>query len=422
MKTAFPLTYPLISSFFLLASFAVSLAPGLAFSQTLSLEELSKKLTESEARITKAAADLKSARNEHDASERELASIRRENQCEKSYLLLANPMADLVDSVLAGEGEQGINFKMQSFGKAQDAAMTALEEAVRKVQTLPVEGGTLGNSLKESSRLFSVHSPTETDLLSKEADLQGTLSRNTSFLRSVESHVVSLGLHSCPSLGAKPTSLAETANSWANKTSAHYARVADMSAKRMRLREALDAAMSAWLLRQGSVSTASTIDALQSQIDEAFKAERFLEKVGNWWVQVEIGMGPARGLMDRYQQYEGSLATLRTDLVRAQELLEEAGKFNLPPDTLEIVQRVVFGHKKTLQGYIETLEKEGWEKKLKLQRAYLDRYEKHSAPGNPLCGKLITANRAKLAFVSSATSFASREKDFMAVVDACRAK
>jgi|GEM_PF-3907065 len=411
----------LVSASLSLTAFG-SVAPLQAWAQDgTNLGALTERLKKAKEGLKTSSQGIKTAQSQHEAMEKELTLLRREAQCNRNYLLISTPTADLIDNVLAKPaGDSTLAAKMLAYTKAQDAAFVALEDAVRKAQALPVDSGSIGRSLIESAKLFSVHSPAEAALISKETDLLGSLSRSTSFLRSAQTHVVSLGLNSCANLGSKPAVLNEMAGSWADKVSAHYARVGDMSAKRMRLREALGASLSAWLTRQAAVLTATEIDTMRSMIDETFKAERFLEKVTNWWIEVEIGRGPARGLLRTYQQYQGALVTLRTDLKRADELLVEAEKFNLPADSLDVVKRVVLGHKETLQRHISELEKDGWAKKLSNQKAFLDHYAKTLAVGNPLCGQLIKAHRSRLGEVSTPAAFCSREQGFVAVVDACR--
>jgi hypothetical protein len=385
------------------------------------LGELSERLKKVQDRLKKSSSDLKTAESHHEAREQELRILRRETQCTQDYLLISVPTAELIENVLSKpDGESSLAGKMVAYTKAQEAAFTALEDAVRKAQALPVDSASIGRSLIESAKLFSVHSPAEAVLISKETDLLGVLSRSVSFLRSAQSHVVSLRLNSCTHLGTKPAILDEMAGSWADVASAHYARMSDMSAKRMRLREALGAALSAWLTQQAAISNAIEIDTMRSMIDQAFKAERFLEKVTNWWIEVEIGRGPARGLLRTYQQYEGALVTLRTDLKRSNVLLVEAEKFGLPTASLDVVKRVVLGHKETLETHIAELEKDGWAKKLSNQKAFLDHYETTLAVGNPLCGQLIKSHRSRIESVSTLAAFSSRENGFMAVVDACR--
>jgi len=400
----------------------ISVAPLEALAQSVpNLEELSQRLKLAQEGLKTSSQAIKNAQSQHEAMEQKLTLLARESQCDRNYLLISTPTADLIENVLAKPaGDSTLAGKMLAYTKAQDAAFVALEDAVKKAQALPIDSGSIGRSLIESAKLFSVHSPAESALIAKETDLLGHLSQSASFLRSAQAHVVSLGLNSCANLGNKPAVLNEMAGSWAQKVSLHYTRIADMSAKRMRLREALGAALSAWLTRQAAISTSTEIDTMRSMIDETFKAERFLEKVTNWWIEVEIGRGPARGLMRTYQQYQGALVTLRTDLKRAAELLVEAEKFNLSADSLAVVKRVVLGHKETLQRHISELEKDGWAKKLANQKAFLDHYEKTLAVGNPLCGQLIKVHRSRLGAASTPAAFCSREQGFMAVVDACR--
>jgi hypothetical protein len=366
-------------------------------------------------------AELQQLRAESARLDDKIRQSRLESQCYKIYNSIAKSAKFYVEmasaeSSVAGSAAQILN----SLTKEQALFGDRMQASISQILNLPTDAKSLGASIETANSLFSVHHEQEAAMISAEQAVLNQLSQAASYLNGVKSNLLRSKLESCEQLNTEVQQLNNSVTQWAQVLGTAYQRVADASIKRMRLREDLGSTLRAWLLKKGSVTTATALNDLVTKIDDTSKGIRFIEKVSDWWFVASGGRGPARGKMNTYQLYEGALRTLRADLAYATELESEANAMGTNPIVTQEALNFVAGYKQRLTEFIAETIKTGWETKYKNQLAFIDSYQASENLFQPLCGLNIRKQRNALNKVTTANEFAFAELGFVAVVDTCR--
>ena len=384
-----------------------------AFAQdTLTIEQKKEKI---KTELT----ELSAMRAETDRLDAKVQHTRAQNICLRSYLSLAKPAKFYVDLATADSSVTGSIAQILSALTAEQLLFGArMEAAIAQALKLPTEAKSLGNSIQTVNTLFAVQAEQEQAMISAEQVALNKLSEASRNLTGVNSNMGRSGLKNCTNLTTEVLQLESSATFWSQILNKAYQRVADASAKRMRLREDLGATLRAWLLTQGSAGTATALGDMVATIDALPKALSFMEKVSNWWFIASGGRGPARGNMYDYYLYEGTLRTLRADLAQAEEFELEA-KGMAGTIVADQVLRSVSGPKRHLTEQIADIQKIGWQKQYATQVEITERYYKNEAIFSPQCRLYINRHATALKNITTADQFAVNELGFVDVVKTC---
>jgi hypothetical protein len=309
---------------------------------------------------------------------------------------------------------------LEALNSAQKAFGDRTEKAILEIQKLPVDGSSIGPSIEKVRAMFSATTSEESTLMELEQNARWKASQAGSFLTGIKASVYSGNLQNCETISSKVTDLNALADKWSAHFESLYQTLASTSAKRLKLRDNLSSTLQNWLLQQSSNATVTSLTELTTIIEDAFKADRFNQKVAIWWGQVYGGRGPAHGNARIYRQHEGTLRTLRSDIIKADQLVAEAKSLKLDPAIEAQVVSFVEGHKNVLTIALNQQSSKSWTDMFLVQKAMLEHYEKNSANNTTLCNLNVLKHKKTLQSVKTSEDFMVKELGYMAVADACR--
>jgi|GEM_PF-4865112 len=244
------------------------------------------------------------------------------------------------------------------------------------------------------------------------SDLQQTILLGRAALRRIDQS-------QCPAvLRAPVTKLIAQVDAWSLRLARMHIALSDIVAKRRSLTSDLRRSVRVSLMQRQSRLLSKDIGEILAQIEELGRAERFLDRLGEWWFHAGIAQGEARGEVDA-QQFEPALNTIEADLATAANFIAEARGYQLPAGAIETLVSAVEGKVTTLNRVKARLESEGWQKRFSTQSALAKRYGNVVGAKVRACAEAAATFEAKSVGVVDVSTYRFAEAAYKAVYNAC---
>ena len=172
--------------------------------------------------------------------------------CYLAYNTYAKQVLEIIE--LANDSARGgLAAQIDKLTAEQIAYASAIEATVKDVQALPIDTGSIGDSVQKLRATLASDTAVEAKLMGIEQTTLTAISRSVGHLNAVRG--LFSKLNNCSENSEEISDLDSLAETWATKLGGLYNSVADTFAKRIMLRDALRSNLESWLLKQSSKST-----------------------------------------------------------------------------------------------------------------------------------------------------------------------